>query len=36
MTSDIEFTEEFKKKGLAELALNCGIKCGHGCTYCQF
>ncbi len=34
LTTDIQATEEFKKKGLADLALNCGIKCGHGCTYC--
>ncbi len=28
-------TPEFKKKGLAEFAVNVGTKCGHGCRYCS-
>jgi len=28
-------TAEFKKKGLAEYAVNVGTKCGHACTYCS-
>jgi len=28
-------TAEFKKKGLAEFAVNVGTKCGHGCSYCS-
>ena len=28
-------TKEFEKKGLAQFAVNIGLKCGHGCTYCS-
>jgi DNA repair photolyase len=35
LTSGISPTPEFAKKGLAEFAVNVGLKCGHGCTYCS-
>jgi len=35
MKSGISRTKEFEKKGLAAYAVNCGLKCGHGCTYCS-
>lgn len=28
-------SEEFKKKGLAQYAVNTGIRCGHQCLYCS-
>jgi len=28
-------TRGFEKKRLAQFAVNCGLKCGHGCTYCS-
>jgi DNA repair photolyase len=28
-------TKEFEKKGLAQYAVNIGLKCGHSCTYCS-
>jgi DNA repair photolyase len=28
-------TKTFEEKGLAQFAVNCGLKCGHGCTYCS-
>ena len=28
-------TPEFAKKKLAQFAVNVGVKCGHGCTYCS-
>jgi DNA repair photolyase len=31
----ISRTKEFEKKHLAEYAVNIGLKCGHGCTYCS-
>jgi len=31
----ISRTKEFEKKRLAEYAVNTGLKCGHGCTYCS-
>ena len=31
----INRTKEFEKKGLATHALNVGLLCGHGCTYCS-
>jgi DNA repair photolyase len=31
----ISRTKEFEKKHLAEYAVNVGLKCGHGCTYCS-
>ncbi|MFC1675953.1 radical SAM protein [Planctomycetota bacterium] len=35
LKSGISRTKEFEKKGLAQFAVNCGLKCGHGCTYCS-
>ena len=35
MTTGIEPSEEFEKKGLASYAVNVGTKCGHDCTYCS-
>lgn len=31
----IKRSPEFERKGLAEYAVNCGVKCGHGCLYCS-
>ena len=31
----IHRSPEFKKKGLAEFAVNVGLRCGHDCTYCS-
>ena len=28
-------SKEFAKKGLAEFAVNVGVRCGHDCTYCS-
>ena len=35
LRSGISRTPEFKKKGLAEYAVNIGTRCGHDCTYCS-
>lgn len=35
LKSGIRPTPEFAKKGLAEFAVNVGVKCGHDCTYCS-
>lgn len=31
----IHRSPEFQKKGLAEYAVNVGLRCGHDCTYCS-
>ena len=31
----IKSTKEFAKKGLAQYAVNVGLRCGHDCTYCS-
>ncbi len=35
MKTGITKTPEFAKKKLADYAINCGLKCGHGCRYCS-
>jgi DNA repair photolyase len=35
LKTGIKETPEFAKKGLAGFAVNVGLKCGHGCTYCS-
>lgn len=35
LKSGITRTPEFERKKLATHAVNVGIKCGHGCTYCS-
>lgn len=35
MKTGIVRSKEFEKKGLASYAVNCGLKCGHGCMYCS-
>jgi len=35
LKASITHTRGFEKKGLAQFAVNCGLKCGHGCTYCS-
>ena len=35
LKNGISITKEFEKKGLAKFAVNIGLKCGHGCTYCS-
>ena len=35
MKTGINPSKEFAKKGLASYAVNVGLKCGHGCTYCS-
>lgn len=35
LKNGITRTKEFEKKGLATYAVNCGLKCGHGCKYCS-
>jgi hypothetical protein len=35
MTTGIEPSPEFARKGLASYAVNVGTKCGHDCTYCS-
>lgn len=35
LRSGIRPTPEFAKKGLAQFAVNVGVKCGHDCTYCS-
>ena len=31
----IKPSPEFAKKGLAQFAVNVGLRCGHDCTYCS-
>ncbi|OGS17759.1 MAG: hypothetical protein A3J83_00410 [Elusimicrobia bacterium RIFOXYA2_FULL_40_6] len=35
LKTGITKSPEFRKKKLATHAANCGLKCGHGCTYCS-
>lgn len=35
LKNGINRTKEFERKGLATHAVNCGLKCGHGCKYCS-
>ena len=35
LKNGISRTKEFEKKGLATHAVNCGLKCDHGCKYCS-
>jgi len=35
LKNGISRTKEFEKKGLAQYAVNIGLKCGHACTYCS-
>jgi hypothetical protein len=35
LTSGIRPSKEFAKKGLAQFAVNVGLRCGHDCTYCS-
>ncbi len=35
LCSGIRATPEFSRKGLAQFAVNVGLKCGHDCTYCS-
>jgi DNA repair photolyase len=35
MTTGITRSSKFEKKHLALYAVNLGLKCGHGCTYCS-
>lgn len=35
LKNGISRTKEFEKKGLAQFAVNIGLKCGHACTYCS-
>jgi len=35
LKTGIRPTPEFAKKGLADFAVNVGLKCGHDCTYCS-
>jgi DNA repair photolyase len=35
LKNGISRTPEFEKKGLAQFAINGGLKCGHGCMYCS-
>jgi DNA repair photolyase len=35
LKTGIQKTPEFAKKKLANYAVNVGVKCGHGCTYCS-
>jgi len=35
LRNGITRTRGFEKKRLAQFAVNCGLKCGHGCTYCS-
>ena len=35
LKNGISRTPEFEKKRLADDAVNIGLKCGHGCTYCS-
>jgi len=33
LKNGISRTKEFERKDLATHAVNCGLKCGHGCKY---
>ncbi|MCX6925253.1 MAG: DNA photolyase [Verrucomicrobia bacterium] len=35
LTTGIQASPEFAKKGLAQFAVNIGTKCGHDCLYCS-
>lgn len=35
LTTGIRPSPEFDKKGLAQYAVNVGLRCGHDCTYCS-
>jgi len=35
LASGIRPSPEFEKKGLAQCAVNVGLRCGHDCTYCS-
>lgn len=35
LKTGISRTSEFEKKKLSSFAVNCGLKCGHGCLYCS-
>lgn len=35
LKNGITRTKEFEKKKLAAYAVNCGLKCSHGCLYCS-
>ena len=35
LTGGISPSPEFAKKGLAQYAVNVGLRCGHDCTYCS-
>lgn len=35
LRSGIRSTRPFARKKLAQFAVNVGLKCGHGCTYCS-
>ncbi len=35
LKAGINRTAAFEEKGLATHAVNCGLKCGHGCRYCS-
>lgn len=35
LINGITRTRGFEKKRLAQFAVNCGLKCGHGCAYCS-
>lgn len=35
LRNGIARTRGFEKKRLAQFAVNCGLKCRHGCTYCS-
>lgn len=35
LTNGIRPSPEFAKKGLAQFAVNVGLRCGHDCTYCS-
>ncbi|HML73141.1 MAG TPA: radical SAM protein [Anaerohalosphaeraceae bacterium] len=35
LCSGISRTKAFEEKGLAQYAVNIGLKCGHACTYCS-
>ncbi len=35
LANGIRPSPEFAKKGLAQYAINVGLRCGHDCTYCS-
>jgi DNA repair photolyase len=35
LTGGIRSSKEFARKGLAQFAVNVGLRCGHDCTYCS-